>query len=164
MPSSAGKKKRRDARRRAYPERDQNDGDAAPPEPASVVTLRCSFLFDDSATAVIYALSLHDALPISARCSTAAAPAQAGSGRRLPGSARRSLRSVHFERSEEHTSELQSLAYLVCRLLLEKKNGAMLGAERILSEIKTTATLHHPNLLPLLHSGVAFCLMIRRLP
>src|SRR2546425_7384846 len=27
-----------------------------------------------------------------------------------------------FRRSEEHTSELQSLAYLVCRLLLEKKN------------------------------------------
>src|SRR2546425_3443372 len=27
-----------------------------------------------------------------------------------------------IERSEEHTSELQSLAYLVCRLLLEKKN------------------------------------------
>src|SRR5687767_15454718 len=27
-------------------------------------------------------------------------------------------------RSEEHTSELQSLAYLVCRLLLEKKNAA----------------------------------------
>src|SRR2546425_1825241 len=30
-------------------------------------------------------------------------------------------RLVHGERSEEHTSELQSLAYLVCRLLLEKK-------------------------------------------
>src|SRR2546425_4044641 len=29
--------------------------------------------------------------------------------------------AVHDERSEEHTSELQSLAYLVCRLLLEKK-------------------------------------------
>src|SRR5687767_15410707 len=29
--------------------------------------------------------------------------------------------SRHQERSEEHTSELQSLAYLVCRLLLEKK-------------------------------------------
>src|SRR2546425_9354084 len=29
---------------------------------------------------------------------------------------------VSQERSEEHTSELQSLAYLVCRLLLEKKN------------------------------------------
>src|SRR3989441_3958755 len=28
-------------------------------------------------------------------------------------------------RSEEHTSELQSLAYLVCRLLLEKKKGKM---------------------------------------
>src|SRR2546425_5673205 len=30
-------------------------------------------------------------------------------------------RSLFEERSEEHTSELQSLAYLVCRLLLEKK-------------------------------------------
>src|SRR2546425_3635561 len=29
--------------------------------------------------------------------------------------------AVERERSEEHTSELQSLAYLVCRLLLEKK-------------------------------------------
>src|SRR2546425_7133882 len=33
-------------------------------------------------------------------------------------------RSRHvFDRSEEHTSELQSLAYLVCRLLLEKKKN-----------------------------------------
>src|SRR2546425_4683925 len=39
-------------------------------------------------------------------------------GRRVPS---RGLR-VYFHRSEEHTSELQSLAYLVCRLLLEKKN------------------------------------------
>src|SRR2546425_9290615 len=30
-------------------------------------------------------------------------------------------RDAHVRRSEEHTSELQSLAYLVCRLLLEKK-------------------------------------------
>src|SRR5687767_15705333 len=30
---------------------------------------------------------------------------------------------LRVERSEEHTSELQSLAYLVCRLLLEKKKG-----------------------------------------
>src|SRR5205823_9456650 len=37
------------------------------------------------------------------------------------------LAPPHHDRSEEHTSELQSLAYLVCRLLLEKKkNGAML--------------------------------------
>src|SRR5205823_6878873 len=34
----------------------------------------------------------------------------------------RVLRNEHV-RSEEHTSELQSLAYLVCRLLLEKKNS-----------------------------------------
>src|SRR2546425_7060856 len=31
------------------------------------------------------------------------------------------LNKIHNDRSEEHTSELQSLAYLVCRLLLEKK-------------------------------------------
>src|SRR3712207_6902922 len=40
-------------------------------------------------------------------------------GRRLPG-ARAAGRGV--DRSEEHTSELQSRQYLVCRLLLEKKN------------------------------------------
>src|SRR2546425_2691530 len=33
------------------------------------------------------------------------------------------LASHQLERSEEHTSELQSLAYLVCRLLLEKKKS-----------------------------------------
>src|SRR5687767_15627753 len=33
-----------------------------------------------------------------------------------------SCRGSNDRRSEEHTSELQSLAYLVCRLLLEKKN------------------------------------------
>src|SRR2546425_4056299 len=40
-----------------------------------------------------------------------------GVGRLIPSPASRRCRS----RSEEHTSELQSLAYLVCRLLLEKK-------------------------------------------
>src|SRR3989441_11635640 len=34
----------------------------------------------------------------------------------------RDLQDLAWLRSEEHTSELQSLAYLVCRLLLEKKN------------------------------------------
>src|SRR2546425_1990804 len=43
-----------------------------------------------------------------------------GGHRRLPG--------PHRARSEEHTSELQSLAYLVCRLLLEKKNPGALTA------------------------------------
>src|SRR2546425_5973774 len=33
-------------------------------------------------------------------------------------------------RSEEHTSELQSLAYLVCRLLLEKKKKAQINLEQ----------------------------------
>src|SRR2546423_9003448 len=33
--------------------------------------------------------------------------------------------SARRQRSEEHTSELQSLAYLVCRLLLEKKNDKL---------------------------------------
>src|SRR2546425_8624373 len=41
-------------------------------------------------------------------------------GRRGPGQRRRGRRGER-RRSEEHTSELQSLAYLVCRLLLEKK-------------------------------------------
>src|SRR2546423_6183700 len=48
-------------------------------------------------------------------------------------------------RSEEHTSELQSLAYLVCRLLLEKKNriadlGARLGDVR---QALTAALVRH---------------------
>src|SRR5687767_2567678 len=59
--------------------------------------------------------------------------ASTGRGMRAPGArGRRALRTVHVFsvllrgclsalRSEEHTSELQSLAYLVCRLLLEKK-------------------------------------------
>src|SRR5258707_2526347 len=34
---------------------------------------------------------------------------------------------LQAERSEEHTSELQSRQYLVCRLLLEKKTGIQLG-------------------------------------
>src|SRR2546425_13275217 len=70
------------------------------------------FFFNDTATTEIYTLSLHDALPIYRL------------GRRR---GHRSLLlalppRVVADRSEEHTSELQSLAYLVCRLLLEKKN------------------------------------------
>src|SRR5205823_11690307 len=44
---------------------------------------------------------------------------------RLLRTTRRSKRSRKYLRSEEHTSELQSLAYLVCRLLLEKKKHSM---------------------------------------
>src|SRR2546425_2107033 len=39
------------------------------------------------------------------------------------------------DRSEEHTSELQSLAYLVCRLLLEKKNNDTIVAVMELAEL-----------------------------
>src|SRR5712672_4880606 len=67
------------------------------------------FFFNDTATTEIYTLSLHDALPIS--------PRSASSG---PATCCPPLASPSA-RSEEHTSELQSLAYLVCRLLLEKK-------------------------------------------
>src|SRR5437879_10933933 len=71
------------------------------------------FFFTDPATTEIYTLSLHDALPISSRF----APA-------CPSTARSWLprtRPSRLYRSEEHTSELQSPMYLVCRLLLEKK-------------------------------------------
>src|SRR2546429_6976598 len=78
------------------------------------------FFFNDTATTEIYTLSLHDALPIyhtfeelievagpgvaDARCS-------------------RGCAFGDFDRSEEHTSELQSRLHLVCRLLLEKKKS-----------------------------------------
>src|SRR6185369_18080196 len=66
------------------------------------------FFFNDTATTEIYTLSLHDALPIY----------DIGSRRR--GMASTSNR-CNWDRSEEHTSELQSHLNLVCRLLLEKK-------------------------------------------
>src|SRR5687767_15343578 len=46
-------------------------------------------------------------------------------GRSLSRCPKSSTRTFSPARSEEHTSDLQSLAYLVCRLLLEKKNPAM---------------------------------------
>src|SRR2546425_4141743 len=92
----------------------------------------CFFFFNDTATTEIYTLSLHDALPISPDRRPggdgAAQGAQGAAGRRRHGRGRqpghlRACRGLprRQPRSEEHTSELQSLAYLVCRLLLEKK-------------------------------------------
>src|SRR5687767_15932093 len=79
-----------------------------------------SFFFNDTATPEIYTLSLHDALPIlSSRTSTAWDEATACGGY--------SCEARAIGRSEEHTSELQSLAYLVCRLLLEKKKQIQYG-------------------------------------
>src|SRR4030067_1188436 len=68
------------------------------------------FFFNDTATTEIYTLSLHDALPISVMQINKAHSARVDPGMFL----------CQRNRSEEHTSELQSLAYLVCRLLLEK--------------------------------------------
>src|SRR5687767_15516114 len=90
---------------------------------------RLHFFFNDTATTEIYTLSLHDALPISR-----------SDGTKSSGRPQRKgiARSVPVPRSEEHTSELQSLAYLVCRLLLEKKknrNFELAAAKRIACHI-----------------------------
>src|SRR5690606_41878239 len=75
------------------------------------------FFFNDPATPEIYTLSLHDALPISAR----RRPANPSRRRRAPSAAPTRMLTSRGKRSEEHTSELQSRENLVCRLLLEKK-------------------------------------------
>src|SRR2546425_5831251 len=82
------------------------------------------FFFNDTATTEIYTLSLHDALPIWVVTVIAALHGSAdddmASTRHLAHTGRWHWGLLGV-RSEEHTSELQSLAYLVCRLLLEKK-------------------------------------------
>src|SRR5687767_15230730 len=87
--------------------------------------LRLPFSVSAATTTEIYPLSLHDALPISGALRRAARARH-----RLRDLARRPALARALQprparrqppRSEEHTSELQSLAYLVCRLLLEKK-------------------------------------------
>src|SRR3712207_8154563 len=103
----------------------------------------CVFFFNDTATTEIYTLSLHDALPICLDHRDA--------GRLLSDQVQREQRVAqvveHAEeqhdverllveprevvRSEEHTSELQSRQYLVCRLLLEKKNKIALKSTSI---------------------------------
>src|SRR3712207_8311753 len=88
-----------------------------------------SFFFNDTATTEIYTLSLHDALPISKRALDAAVLAALDTIDhyvlhivRDPRAVAHSWRRAKpLPRSEEHTSELQSRQYLVCRLLLEKK-------------------------------------------
>src|SRR5690348_17760940 len=72
------------------------------------------FFFNDTATTEIYTLSLHDALPIFL-LRRAAHPRPRRQGLEPHPGGR--------ERSEEHTSELQSPVHLVCRLLLEKKKN-----------------------------------------
>src|SRR5437764_7319395 len=93
--------------------------------------LSSSFFFKEPATTETYTLSLHDALPIcgpGARGPWGRRPADRQRPRRqratAPGARaarEQGAAADGHRRSEEHTSELQSPMYLVCRLLLEKK-------------------------------------------
>src|SRR3712207_8865235 len=84
--------------------------------------------FSDTAATEIYTLALHDALPIEPDVGRDARPLRRLAGDGVP-PARVARRAAvpragvrgRAERSEEHTSELQSRQYLVCRILLEKK-------------------------------------------
>src|SRR3712207_8555259 len=95
------------------------------------------FFFNDTATTEIYTLSLHDALPISVVANTtkisASAPlvihAFAPLRRHPPSTFSARVARPKASRSEEHTSELQSRQYLVCRLLLEKKSTLSTSSE-----------------------------------
>src|SRR3712207_6935117 len=92
--------------------------------------MMCCF-FNDTATTEIYTLSLHDALPIShvdrlveRRPDAQALHARAQLPDQALGDSLVNEQPRAGARSEEHTSELQSRQYLVCRLLLEKKKDS----------------------------------------
>src|SRR2546429_4035000 len=80
--------------------------------PATLISF--FFFFNDTATTEIYTLSLHDALPISQLW-----PRSRNAPQTIATNSVSSTKKSN--RSEEHTSELQSRLHLVCRLLLEKK-------------------------------------------
>src|SRR5258705_35419 len=89
------------------------------------------FFFNDTATTEIYTLSLHDALPIysflnlKVESVVEERPAVAARVGRIevPEPRLKMPATTQSSRSEEHTSELQSLRHLVCRLLLEKEKA-----------------------------------------
>src|SRR5689334_24298492 len=106
------------------------------------------FFSNGPATAEIYALSLHDALPILSQCAVAtqaAAPTVCTALRAAQGQLDAAIDAAKVQllqatspaRSEEHTSELQSQFHLVCRLLLEKKKQflARAGTNRPLPRV-----------------------------
>src|SRR3712207_7782406 len=95
--------------------------------------------FNDTATTEIYTLSLRDALPIwldytalpatpltfapGETTKTVQVQVTGDTRKELPESFTLALQApTGATRSEEHTSELQSRQYLVCRLLLEQNN------------------------------------------
>src|SRR5437773_11433515 len=79
------------------------------------------FFFNDAAPTEIYTLSLHDALPICTLEDLLREVATARGRTVTPDAEPEKGRYYRSDRSEEHTSELQSHHDLVCRLLLEKK-------------------------------------------
>src|SRR3712207_8493744 len=92
-----------------------------------MTTMSKVFLFNETATTEIYTLSLHDALPILQPLGPVVGQDGQALGVRRDQKISRFQKRAHVAhhaplRSEEHTSELQSRQYLVCRLLLEKKN------------------------------------------
>src|SRR3712207_7201012 len=101
---------------------------------AEITVFSLFFFFNDTATTEIYTLSLHDALPIWNRAANGDLPRLDSSPGDTASDAPECgdldgpghVLAEITPRSEEHTSELQSRQYLVCRLLLEKKkNTAM---------------------------------------
>src|SRR3712207_8450266 len=102
--------------------------------------------FNDTATTEIYTLSLHDALPIW----TPAPPfdptfvvlAMIASVEAIFLSTfvliSQNRMAAAADRSEEHTSELQSRQYLVCRLLLEKKTRRTIRKNNFSSKVNRT--------------------------
>src|SRR3712207_8937671 len=108
-----------------------------------LISYACRLFFNDTATTEIYTLSLHDALPIYL---LGPRPRVLAEGARDSG--RRSRRQGEGDRepcidggrredrrSEEHTSELQSRQYLVCRLLLDKNINSQTRQYHVLSPL-----------------------------
>src|SRR2546430_8656681 len=100
--------------------------------PANSIVLSVIFFFNDTATTEIYTLSLHDALPIygdMAVLTPEGVQLMDFDGHTIKRQVQHVLWDpiMALDRSEEHTSELQSQSNLVCRLLLEKKNGSGRG-------------------------------------
>src|SRR5258706_332446 len=107
------------------------------------------FFFNDTATTEIYTLSLHDALPIL-RTSTGTSSTASRRWRRT-----RRSGADDGSRSEEHTSELQSLTNLVCRLLLEKKKKRLSQSSRTHVNFGVSGVLAEILLLSVELSAVA---------
>src|SRR5471030_449474 len=130
--------------------------------------LSCYFLFfffNDTATTEIYTLSLHDALPIWSVLATLSRAWLISPNSPWPS-----------PRSEEHTSELQSLRHLVCRLLLEKKKKEFSLDRADMASDRQHHQLHRPRqsfhcgagndsrTCAFAHADRFFFLMIRRPP